>query len=442
SKSTGIDQVANGTFNVQDAQLPSQVAKYNLRNPHIGVHDGTDSLSRKNYLYVTWAQWGPGTTDKSIANIINGEIYVNASTNTGNTWGQPQNITNSQTPGCNADCDADVYPSLAERVNDTLHISYMNDKRAGGLDEGGPEVNVPIYYYKYPAYKPAAFNGIAASPPTFQDPLADITIPLLVIDTELILSNVGNQTLTIDSVKKSGASPWLKLQTTGFPDNILEGGAPKLVACTLNGTGLGTGAYTDTITVYNNSDNSPVFKIPVHFVVTDCGYFRRSSLIASTGDIRIKLSNTSNLGSQDVSNGYFMITLEKNLIFDGSGVVTTVTTDGDTVTLQDVAGNSFVHPLSDLDTQFVNLPDSITYPQALQQMRPAKAGDWLRIGPDTSAMFFPDINPAIGWPGPWFRYKIVDTWWIKNTAKPRYILWFRKLFKSNSPCWWPSLPAT
>jgi len=444
SKSTGIDQVANGTFNVQDAQLPSQVAKYNLRNPHIGVHDGTADITRKNYLYVTWSQYGPTTTDLSDDNIINGEIYVNASTNNGNTWGQPTNITNSETPGCDRTCDADVYPSLAERVNDTLHIQYTNDKEAGGLDEADGEVMAPIFYYKHPAYKPAAFNGIAASPPTFQDPIADITIPLLVIDTELIISNVGNQTLTIDSVKKANSppSPWLKLQTTGFPDNILEGGAPKIVACTLNGTGQGTGAYTDTITVYNNSDNNPVFKIPVHFVVTDCGYSRRSGLIASTGDIKIKMSNTSNLADQDGSNGYFMITLDKNLIFDGSGVVTTVTTAGDTVALQDVTGNSSVHPLSDIDTQFVNLPDTIIFAQALQQMRPAKGGDWLRIGPDTSAMFYPDIDTLIPWPGPWFRYKIVDTWWIKNTAKPRYILWFRKLYKSNPPCWWPNLPLT
>ncbi len=453
SKATGIDQLADGTFPVQDARLPSSVAKYNLRNPQIGVHDGTANISRKNYLYVTWSQYGPtptGFTDLSQANIINGEIYVNASTSSGNTWGEPKNITNSHTPGCDSTCDADVYPSLAERINDTLHIAYTNDKRAGGLDEAGGEVLDPIYYYKYPAYQPAAFNGISTSPPAFEDPLADITIPLLVIDTELIITNAGNQNLTINSVTKVGASPWLKLQTAGFPDIIPEGGAPKIVACTLNGTGLVTGSYVDTIIVHNNSDNDTALKIPVHFVVSDCGYYRRSKVVATVGDttgvtaggIRIKMANTSNLADQDGTNGYFIMVVEKNMLFDGSGVVTTTTVDGDTVALQDVTGNSSVHPLSDIDTQFVNLPDTIAFAQALQQQRPAKGGDWLKIGPDTSAMFFPGISPAIAWPGPWFRYKIVDTWWIKNTPKPRYILWFRKLYKSNSPCWWPSLPAT
>ncbi len=442
SKASGIDLVADGTFPVVDANLPSTVANYNLRYPQIGVHDGTADITRKNYLYVTWTQHGPTTTDLSVANIINGEIYVNASTNGGNTWGQPLNITNSHTPGCDRNCDSDVYASLAERVNDTLQITYINDKRAGGLDQGGVEVMDPILYYKYAAYKPAAFNGISTSPPALEDPVADISIPLLVIDTNLIISNIGNQTLKIDSVRKAVGSPWLKLQTGGFPDSIPEGGVPKVVACTLNGTGLGTAAYTDTIIVYNNSENGPILKIPVHFVVTDCGYSRRSGLVATTGDIKIKIANTSNLGDQDVSNGYFINILNKNLIFDGSGVVTTVTIDNDTIALQDVAGNHFVHPLSDMDTQFVNLPDSITFAQALQQQRPAKAGDWLKVGPVYSAIFYPGIKPTIAWPGPWFRYTICDTWWIKNTSKPRYILWFRKLYKSVPPCWWPNLPAT
>src|SRR4030066_608925 len=244
SKATGIDQVADGTYNFDDTYLTNPSRTYNLNDPFIGVHDGTANLSRKGYLYVTYNQYGPGTTDASAGKQANGEIYINASTNGGNTWGNPINLTNSQTPGCTYNCDSDVIPSCAERVNDTVHVLYLNDKSAGSvLDAKGDSSLNPFFYYKYPAYLPAAFNGISASPPYFDDPVANISIPLLVIDTELIITNVGNQTLTINSVTKEGASPWLKLQTVGFPDNIPEGGSPKVVARTLNGTGLGAGVY-------------------------------------------------------------------------------------------------------------------------------------------------------------------------------------------------------
>ncbi len=443
SKATGIDQVADGIYLISDALLPSSIAKNNLRNPQIGVHDGTASLGRKNYLYVTWNQFGPGTTDVSDDGILNGEIYVNASSNAGNTWGSPVNITNSQTPGCDRNCDSDVYPSLAERVNDTLHISYINDKEAGRYDQGDGEVLSPVLYYKYPAYQPAAFNGISVSPPYFDDPVANISIPDLVIDTIITITNVGNQTLTIDSVKKAGVSPWLKLQNAGFPDAIPEGGAPKVVACTLNGTGLGTATYVDTIVVYNNSNNSPTLKIPVHFVVTDCGYFRRNQLVATVGDLKLKASNTSNLADQDLLNGFYLTSVGRNFLFDGSAVFTTRTTNGDTVAMQDILGNYTVHPLSDIDTQTVTFPDSLTFAQALAQQRPAKAGTWHRIGPVYNAMFLPELDPANSpWPGPWFKYTICQTWWIKVGPNPRYVLWFKKLYKSYPPCWWPLWPGT
>ncbi len=450
SKATGIDQVADGTYNFDDNYLTNPSRTFNLNNPAIGVHDGTGTPSRKGYLYVVYNQYGPGISDASVKKQSNGEIYINASTNGGNTWGNPINITNSHTPGCDLtthNCDSDVFPSCAERVNDTVQVLYINDKSAGSIldNKGGPALN-PVYYLKYPAYLPAAFNGIAAAPAYFDDPVANISIPDLVIDTQLTISNVGNQTLTITSVTKAGGSPWLKLQTVGFPDAISEGGAPKVVACTLNGTGLGTGTYLDTIIVNNNSNNAPAMRIPVHFVVTDCGYFRRKHVFGQVGTadtLVMKIGNTSSLVDQDLGRGLALSSLidplNKLFLYDGSGVLTTITSTGDTIAAFNLVGSLYIHPLTDIsDPVLTTYTDSVTYSEAMSLQRPAKAGTWLKFGPVQNAMFFPDLKPnSCGWPGPWFGYWIQSTWYMPSVSKPRYLLWFTKIYKAPPPCWWP-----
>src|SRR5574341_435869 len=264
SKPTGIDQVADGTYLITDASLPNSVAKNNLRNPHIGVHDGTANLSHKNYLYVTWSQFGPSLADTSDDGILNGDIYVNASTNGGNSWGNPINITNSFTPGCDRNCDSDVYPSLAESINDTLHVSYINDREAGRFDQGDGEVLSPVLYYKFPAYQPSQAVLISVTPPIFED---SVVTPVSIIDTFFRILNVGNQTLRIDSVREAIGSSWLTILTSSFPDSIPEGGAPKNVYVRFDGTGLPTSTYSDTVIVYNNSSNKPRLAIPIHFTV-------------------------------------------------------------------------------------------------------------------------------------------------------------------------------
>jgi len=439
SKATGIDQVADGTYILADAGLPARSSSFNLIDCHIAVHDGTADITRKNYLYVTFNQYGPGTTDKSVAGLYNAEIYINASTNGGNTWGAPLNITNSATPGCTLTCDNDINPTCAERANDTIHISYLNDKSAGNFLGGqGRAVLSPVFYYKYPAYQPDTVKAISTTPPVFEDPVASPTLASI-IDTSFKINNVGNQTLRIDSVREAGPSPWLQILTVSFPDTIPEGGSSKEVLVRFNGTGLATGTYVDTILVYNNATEAARkrLKLPVHLVVTDCGYWRRTHIVATVGDLKVKLGNTSNITDQDLSQGFFLgAPVNENLLFDGSAVVAT-TVPGDTLTLLDINQNTAVHPLSGIDTQTVTYTDSLTFAQAKSQQRPAKAGTYLRIGPIYMAMFYPDVSASCLWPGPWFKYWICQTWYIKVSAKPRAILWFTKMYKCPPPCWWP-----
>jgi len=80
----------------------------------------------------------------------NGELFMSWSRDGGNTWALPTNITNTPTPDClTGDCDNDNWSSLAEVVDDYLHIVYIDDKDAGvaALGEGDPTYN-PVMYLK------------------------------------------------------------------------------------------------------------------------------------------------------------------------------------------------------------------------------------------------------------------------------------------------------
>ncbi|OGC91065.1 MAG: hypothetical protein A2W25_13995 [candidate division Zixibacteria bacterium RBG_16_53_22] len=105
----------------------------------------------------------------------NGELFMTWSRDGGDTWVEPGNITDSPSPDClSGDCDNDNWSSLAEVVDDYLHIVYINDKDAGGaaLGEGDPTDN-PVMYLRIPnptrtisggcSYVPGDINGNGSS---------------------------------------------------------------------------------------------------------------------------------------------------------------------------------------------------------------------------------------------------------------------------------------
>ena len=88
----------------------------------------------------------------------NGDIFLQYSWDSGATWIEPINLTNSPSPGCAAgDCDSDHWSSIAETVDDSLYIIYIEDKDAGGIpfDEGIATTN-PVKYLAYP--RPTIFG--------------------------------------------------------------------------------------------------------------------------------------------------------------------------------------------------------------------------------------------------------------------------------------------
>jgi len=91
--------------------------------------------------------------DVSLGGFSNGELLAIASQDGGATWNAPVNITNSPTPDCAAgDCDSDVWMSMAERVDDYLHIMYIDDGDAGAAwNTQGTWTENPVLYLAYPA---------------------------------------------------------------------------------------------------------------------------------------------------------------------------------------------------------------------------------------------------------------------------------------------------
>ena len=83
-----------------------------------------------NNIYALWSELYPD--DVSAAGYSNGELFATASVDGGANWYDKFNLTNSPTPGCEPpNCDSDVWSSLAEVVDDTLRIMYVDDDDAG-----------------------------------------------------------------------------------------------------------------------------------------------------------------------------------------------------------------------------------------------------------------------------------------------------------------------
>lgn len=114
------------------------------------------AVDPQNNIYAAYTSWD--TSDCSQGGYANGDIYLNYSTDHGATWSQRINMTNSQSPACApGDCDSDHWSCLAEKVDTTLHLFFINDKDAGGVVQTeGSITDNPVMYY--PFTKPTAIH--------------------------------------------------------------------------------------------------------------------------------------------------------------------------------------------------------------------------------------------------------------------------------------------
>jgi hypothetical protein len=157
SEATGIDLI----YDHPVREWPCDMGAWNLAisKMSIGVDDS-------NFLFVVFTRFSPSdyayydTLSGDVSpcggdNAMpcgNGEIYMTYSQTGGDSWTTPVDLTNTPTPNCLAgNCDSDNWSSLAERVDNYLHIIYIDDKDAGAvaLSEGDATVN-PVVYLKIP----------------------------------------------------------------------------------------------------------------------------------------------------------------------------------------------------------------------------------------------------------------------------------------------------
>ncbi len=107
------------------------------------------------YLYCAWNQRlaaDQGPPDADGLTIGNGEIYISCSADNGETWGQPVNVSETPSPDCaTGECASEDWVSMAEIVDDYIHLTYIYDLDPGGyVQEQGGSYACPYYYHRIP----------------------------------------------------------------------------------------------------------------------------------------------------------------------------------------------------------------------------------------------------------------------------------------------------
>ena len=144
-----------------------RVASPAMQHPSVGFDDD-------NNIFVVWEQGIPYIEDTlvvyadTVANAVwevlsgigNKEVMIAYSSDSGNNWSDPINITDTQAPGCIAgNCASEIQPTIAKKVDDFVHISYLVDKCPGMWPhDEGPSTRNDFIYHRIP--KAEVFTNI------------------------------------------------------------------------------------------------------------------------------------------------------------------------------------------------------------------------------------------------------------------------------------------
>ena len=140
-----LNVVANGWWNSASSVVTGGRGawKSTICRPSMGIdEDGNIYCAFEGYHdYLT-------NPDTSAAGWANGDIFVTVSTDGGYNWALPLNVTDTHSNGANpGDCFSECFSSLAEEIDDSLRIFYMEDKDAGSyiFNEGMITLNPMMY---------------------------------------------------------------------------------------------------------------------------------------------------------------------------------------------------------------------------------------------------------------------------------------------------------
>ncbi|MCJ7507961.1 MAG: dockerin type I repeat-containing protein [candidate division Zixibacteria bacterium] len=267
------------------------LAKFNL-----GIYHPTTDTT---ILYLTYTKFQDG--DISAGKFANGDIYAKGSLNSGLTWGPEVNLTGTNSNNCAAGtCKSEHWSSLAERVDNFLHISYIHDLDPAGFStpEGTGQNDSVIYmkYARFPITKVASMT---------YDPAEMITPPKWAIKNgnkpdSMKFDNVG----TADLYVQMSGPAYVTINPNQFP--ILEGGLTQTVNLTFNAPAVDT-YLVDSLRILSNHGvvgGGAVYNdtqwVKFHFVGTDTFYFAEYD--TCTKGVKLVISNVGNLGNQADSN--------------------------------------------------------------------------------------------------------------------------------------------
>jgi len=140
SEAAGITLVADGWWPSYPGAWNRSISKMSLGVDH------------NNNLFALWTQFTDDDRSARGDRFSNGELYTSYSFDGGYTWSEPENITNSPSPDCwSGECDNDHWSTLYEVVDDSLYITYINDKDAGGIPQTeGYDTENPVMYLAVP----------------------------------------------------------------------------------------------------------------------------------------------------------------------------------------------------------------------------------------------------------------------------------------------------
>ncbi len=112
---------------------------------NIGIGSMSLACDVNGHLYVAWEEFHD--TDASNDGYCNGDIYLAYSFDDGYSWTPPANLTDSQTPDCQAgDCESDLFPDLDEAIDDEIRLFYLSDRDAGSGEFGEGEMTTNTTY--------------------------------------------------------------------------------------------------------------------------------------------------------------------------------------------------------------------------------------------------------------------------------------------------------
>ena len=103
-------------------------------------------------LYCLW-HGNDDYNDFSAAGFINGEFYGAISHDNGATWSGDRNLTNTRSPGAaDGACDDEDYMTACPKVvNDSIYLTYIEDKDAGGWPQTeGVMTDSPVRCWVFP----------------------------------------------------------------------------------------------------------------------------------------------------------------------------------------------------------------------------------------------------------------------------------------------------